>query len=76
MSRHILRIAALAMLALMGAFFSTPAGAETAPPDSVLDGYMRRMADSTSSYFGMTAELPDTAYGVAAFQDGKWAPYA
>ena len=61
MSRRTLRFALLAIMLLMGAFAATHAHADSAPPDSLLDGYMRRMADSTSAYFGMTAELPDTA---------------
>jgi len=56
-----MRFALVAMMMLMGAFAVTNAHADSSPPDSLLDGYMRRMADSTSAYFGMTAELPDTA---------------
>ncbi len=51
----------LGMLIVLLSCGAAPARAETAPPDTLLDDYMRRMADSTSSYFGMTAQLPDTA---------------
>ncbi len=61
MNRRARRFALLAMMMMLRAFIATETHAATSPPDSLLDGYMRRMADSTSAYFGMTADLPDTA---------------
>lgn len=40
--------------------FAKCVSADETPPDSLLGDYMRRMADSTSAYFGRTAQLTDT----------------
>lgn len=52
---------AVAVLVALGIAMAPRARAQSAPPDSLLDDYMRRMSDSTSAFFGMTAATPDTA---------------
>lgn len=64
----------LAWVTLSSGLHAMPSLADTTPPDSLLDGYMRRMADSTSAYFGMTAELPDTAGLDSVLTTGLAAP--
>ena len=54
------RLARTCLCLLLGLFAVPRVHAEGAPTDSLLDGYMRRMSDSTSAYFGKTADLPDT----------------
>ena len=54
------RLVRTCLCLLLGLFAVPRVHAEGAPTDSLLDGYMRRMSDSTSAYFGKTADLPDT----------------
>ncbi|MEO5987932.1 MAG: hypothetical protein ABIU54_11120 [Candidatus Eisenbacteria bacterium] len=60
MSRAPLPLVAASVSFALSLFAMVSAHAEAAPSDSLLEGYMRRMTDSTSGYFGVTAQLPDT----------------
>jgi hypothetical protein len=56
-ARGLRSAAVVALLALC----ASAVHAETAPPDSLLDGYVRSLSDSTDAWFGSTAAPLDTA---------------
>lgn len=48
------------LLALTSANLLPRTAAADAAPDTLLDGYLKSMRDSTDAYFGVTAQHPDT----------------